>query len=213
MTVILETLEVNKKFNHLASDEQIEKTAKALEVHGISTMVFETGGAAREYVLTLIPSGAEVYNPPSRTLDEIGLTTAIEAAVNFQSARSRLHALDRTTQQPEIRKLISSPDIVIGSVHAITEQGEVLVASASGTQLGSAAAGASKVIWVVGTQKLVPTLEEGFRRIREYSYPLENMRTLQTYGKPSAINKILIVNREPQSGRITIILVKENLGF
>ncbi len=213
MTVILETLEVNKKFNHLASDEQIEKTAKALEVHGISTMVFETGGAAREYVLTLIPSGAEVYNPPSRTLDEIGLTTAIEAAVNFQSARSRLHALDRTTQQPEIRKLISSPDIVIGSVHAITEQGEVLVASASGTQLGSAATGAGKVIWVVGTQKLVPTLEEGFRRIREYSYPLENMRTLQTYGKPSAINKILIVNREPQSGRITIILVKENLGF
>jgi acyl-CoA hydrolase len=161
----------------------------------------------------MIPSGVDVYNPPSRTLDEIGLTADIASSENFQSVRSRLGSLNRTTQQREIRKLISSPDVVIGSVHAITEQGEVLLASASGSQLGSAAAGADKVIWVVGIQKLVHTLEEGFRRIREYSYPLENMRTLQAYGKPSAINKILIVSGEQQSGRITILFVKENLGF
>src|SRR5258706_9411302 len=213
MTVTLEPLELNKEFNHLASDKQIEKIVLALEAKGISTMVFETGSAAREYVLTLIPSGVDVYNPPSRTLDEIGLTADIESSENFQPIRSRLSSLNRTTQQGEIRKLISSPDVVIGSVHAITEQGEVLIASASGSQLGSAAAGAAKVIWVVGTQKLVRTLEEGFRRIREYSYPLENIRTLQAYGKPSAVNKILVVSGEQQSGRITILFVKENLGF
>src|SRR5258706_8013803 len=110
MTVILEPLELNKEFNQLASNDQIEKTVQALEAHGMSTIVFETGNAAREYVLTLIPSGAEVYNPPSRTLEEIGLTADIESAISFQPVRVRLHSLDRTTQQPEIRKLISSPD-------------------------------------------------------------------------------------------------------
>src|SRR5689334_738528 len=169
MNVILEPLELNKEFDQLASNDQIEKTVRALEAHGMSTIVFETGKAAREYVMSMIPSGVDVYNPPSRTLDEIGLTAAIESSENFQPVRSRLGSLNRATQQREIRKLISSPDVVIGSVHAITEKGEVLIASASGSQLGSAAAGAGKVIWVVGAQKLVRTLEEGFRRIREYS--------------------------------------------
>ncbi len=120
--------------------------------------------------------------------------------------------MDRVTQRAEIRKLISNPDVVIGSVHAITEMGEVLIASASGSQLSSIASGADKVIWVAGTQKLVSTLREGFRRIREYSYPLENIRAQQVYGRPSAINKILIFNGE-LPGRITMILVKQNLGF
>ncbi len=212
MSLTMQTLELKQEFNHLASDDQITKTVQALEANGIHTIVFETGSAAREYIVNMIPNGVEVYNPPSRTLDEIGLTTEIESSVNFQAVRSRLHSLDRITQQHEIRKLISSPNLVIGSVHAVTEKGEVLIASASGSQLGSAASGADLVIWVVGTQKLVSTLEEGLRRIREYSYPLENTRTLQAYGKPSAINKILIVNGE-QPGRITVILVRENLGF
>ena len=212
MSLTMQALELNQEFNHLASDDQITKTVQALEANGIHTIVFETGSAAREYIVNMIPNGVEVYNPPSRTLDEIGLTTEIESSVNFQAVRSRLHSLDRITQQHEIRKLISSPNLVIGSVHAVTEKGEVLIASASGSQLGSAASGADLVIWVVGTQKLVSTLEEGLRRIREYSYPLENTRTLQAYGKPSAINKILIVNGE-QPGRITVILVRENLGF
>jgi LUD domain len=162
--------------------------------------------------MSLIPAGVQVYNPPSRTVDQIGLRAGIESSTDFQSLGSRLHSLDRVTQRAEIRKLISSPDVVIGSVHAITEKGEVLIASASGSQLSSIASGAGQVIWVAGTQKLVSTLEEGFRRVREYSYPLENTRALQVYGKPSAINKILIVNGE-LPGRITLILVKEHLGF
>lgn len=206
------TIETNQEFNRLASNGQIAQTVRALEANGIHTIVVETAEEARKYVMSLIPAGVQVYNPPSRTVDQIGLRAAIESSTNFQSLHSRLHSLDRITQRAEIRKLISSPDVVIGSVHAITEVGEVLIASASGSQLSSAASGAEKVIWVVGTQKLVSTLEEGFRRIHEYSYPLENMRAQQVYGRPSAINKILIVNGEIP-GRITIILVKQNLGF
>ncbi len=208
----MNTLAPIQEFSLLASDEQVEKTARALEANGIRTLIFETGEEAREAVLSLIPAGAQVYNPPSRTIEQIGLTGDIETSTWFYPVRARLRTLDRVTQQREVRALVSTPDIVIGSVHAITERGEVLVASATGSQLGSAAAGAGAVIWVAGTQKLVTTLEEGFRRIHEYSHPLEDQRTRQVYGTPSAINKVLIVNGE-QPGRITMILVKQNLGF
>jgi len=201
------------EFTQLASEEQIAKTMQALEAHGMRAVVFETGEEARSYVLDLIPSGAEVYNSPSRTLELIGLEEDIEHPTRFQSVRARLHALDRVTQRQEMRKLGASPDVLVGSVHAITEQGEVVIASAVGSQLGPAASGAGAVIWVVGTQKLVHTLEDGFRRIREYSFPLESERTQRVYGQPSAINKILIVNGEAYPGRITVVLVKQQLGF
>lgn len=203
----------NAEFTQLASDEQIAKTVQALEAHGIRTVVFESSEKARTYALDLIPPGAAVYNSPSRTLELIGLAEDIEHSTHFQSVRARLHTLDRATQRNELRRLGSSPDVLIGSVHAITEQGEVLIASAVGSQLGPAAFGAGAVIWVVGTQKLVHTLEDGFRRIREYSYHLENERTHQAYGQATAMNKLLLVSGEASPGRITVILVKENLGF
>jgi len=98
-------------------------------------------------------------------------------------------------------------------VHAVTEQGQVIVASMTGGQVGPYASGAGTVIWVVGAQKIVRDLEEGLRRIREYSYPLEDARAREAYGIASGINKVLIVNREVVPGRITVILVKEKLGF
>jgi len=172
----------NQEFTQLASEEQLTKTVQALETNGIRTVIFQTGEEARAYVLDLIPSGVEVYDSPSRTLELIGLAENIEHATQFRSVRARLHSLDRTTQRREIRSLTASPDVLVGSVHAITEQGEVLLASATGSQLGPAAAGAGIVIWVVGTQKLVHTLEDGFRRIQEYSLPLESERTQRVYG-------------------------------
>ena len=203
----------HSEFTQLASEEQIAKTVQALEAHGIRAVVFETGEEARKYVLGLIPSGAEVYNSPSRTLELIGLAEEIEHPTRFQSVRARLHLLDRVTQREEMRKLGASPDVLVGSVHAITEQGEIMIASAVGSQLGPAASGAGAVIWVVGTQKLVRTLQDGFRRIREHSLLLESERTQRVYGQASAINKILIVNGEAYPGRITIVLVKQQLGF
>lgn len=207
------TFIAESEFTQLASEEQIAKTVQALEAHGIRAFVFETGEEARAYVLDLIPSGAEVYNSPSRTLELIGLAEDIEHPTRFQSVRARLLSLDRMTQRNEMRKLGATPDVLVGSVHAITEQGEVMIASAVGSQLGPAASGAGAVIWVVGTQKLVRTLEDGFRRIREHSLPLESERTQRVYGQASAINKLLIVNGEAYPGRITIVLVKQNLGF
>src|SRR5215831_3082200 len=163
-----------------------------MEAHGMRAVVFESSEEARRYVLDLIPSGAEVYNSPSRTLEMIGLAEDIELTTRFQSVRAQLQALDRVTQRNEMRKLGASPDVLVGSVHAITEQGEITIASATGSQLGPAASGAGTVIWVVGTHKLVRTLEDGLRRIREYRLPLESARTKAVYGQASAINKLLI---------------------
>ena len=202
----------NLAFSRLASDEQLSRAVDALEAHGIRAIVVETREQALATVSKMLPTGAQIYDPPSLTIRQIGLLAELDARKDFGRVRLRLQGLDCQTQQGEIRRLSSTPDVVVGSVHAITEQGQVMLASASGSQMGSAVFGAGLVIWVVGTQKIVPTLEEGFRRIQEYSYPLEDERTQRVYGRGSAINKILIVNGE-QPGRITVILVKQNLGF
>jgi hypothetical protein len=208
----MDTLVPDLAFSILASDDQVTRTVQALEANHIQTIIVDTGDEARSRVLNLLPARGLVYQSASRTLELTGLAADIDHSTTFQPVRPLVRALDRATQQPEIRRLCASPDVLVGSVHAITEQGQVLVASAAGNQLGAAAFGASRVIWVVGIQKLVHNLDAGLRRIREYCQPLEDARTRVAYGQPSAINKILIVNGE-QPGRITIILVKQNLGF
>ncbi len=148
----------------------------------------------------------------SRTLETLGLSEAINDSSRYTALRPQLKALDRQTHGREWRRLQSSPECVVGSVHAVTEQGQVLIASASGSQLASYVFGAGHVIWVVGAQKIVRDLGEGFRRVREYSYPLEHER-IQALGMPgSFVAKILLVEGE-RPGRISVILVKEALGF
>ncbi len=208
----IKTASPNLEFTRLASEEQIAKTVQSLEANGMTTRVVETAEKARQTVLALIPPGAEIYNPPSRTLEQIGLTTDILSSGRFQPLRDRLSSLDRVKQEREYRQLIAGTEVIVGSVHAITSRGQILIASATGSQIAAAVFGAMKVIWVAGTQKLVPTLDEGLRRIWEYSFPLEDERTRQAYGQPSAVNKILTINGE-YPGRITVVLVKQNLGF
>jgi hypothetical protein len=112
-----------------------------------------------------------------------------------------------------MQKLGATPETIIGSVHAVSETGSVIVASSSGSQLGPYASTAAKVVWIVGAQKIVPTLEEGLKRIEEYSLPLEDQRALKAYGMHSSVNKLLVINREMNPNRTTMIIVKENLGF
>jgi len=202
----------NTEFARLASDEQIARAAAALTARGMATEVVANGAEARSRVLDLLPEGAEVFTSMSNTLDTLGLSADINDSARYHPLRPQLKALDRQTQGREWRRLQSSPEYVVGSVHAVTEQGQVLIASASGSQLASYVFGASHVIWVVGAQKIVRDLEEGLRRIREYSYPLEHKR-IQALGMPgSFIAKILVVEGE-RPGRISVFLVKEALGF
>ena len=201
----------NMKYATLASDAQVEKTAAALRANGITVIVAENKAQAREAVLGLLPQGASIFTGSSATLDALDIPNEVDAKYN--SVRVQLSKMDYATQGGEMMKLGATPDVMLGSVHAVTEQGNVLVASATGSQLAGYASSAGKVIWVVGSQKIVPNLEEGMKRIEEYTLALEDERALNAYGVNSAINKMLIINREANPARTTMVIIKENLGY
>jgi L-lactate utilization protein LutC len=200
-------------YSKLASEAQIERVVQALEANNIHVIVAENGADARRMTLEIIPPTADVFTSSSVTLQTLGITDELDKSGHFNSVRARLSMMDPKTQNREMQKMGATPEYMIGSVHAVTETGQVIIASGTGSQLAGYAASAAKVIWVVGTQKIVPTLEDGMRRVEVYSLPLEKARTLKVYGFESSINKLLIVNRESKPGRTTMILVKENLGF
>jgi len=203
----------NQEFARLASEEQIDAVVAALETRNIQAIVVNNGEEAKKLVLDLVPQGVEVYANVSKTLEDIGVTAEIDKSGRYDAVRPKVLTLDRKTQADEIRILRSRPAYIVGSVHAITEDGVILTASNGGSQIAPYAYGASKVILVVGIQKIVKDLNEGFRRIEEYSYPLEDARLRSTLGMPSAVGKVLVVNREILPGRMTVILVKEELGY
>ena len=196
-----------------ATDEKIERTSKALEANGIQTLIAETGAEAKRLFLELIPEGSEVFLSSSVTLEQLGIVADVDQSGKFDAVRPRMYAMNRETQGREIRKLISAPDFAAGSVHAVTEDGHVLIASATGSQLGPYASGAGRVIWVVGAQKIVKDLNDGLRRLNEHVVPLEEEHMQQLYKVGTAVNEMLIINRATRPGRITMILVKEELGF
>ena len=206
-------VQVPAEFAELASDERLARAAAALEASGIGSHVVDSGAEARELMLSLLPEGAEVFNNTSRTLEAIGAAEDIEQSGRYRALRLHLYRMDREMQGREMRVLMSTPDYVVGSVHAVTEGGSLLIASASGSQLAPIVAGAEHVILVIGGQKVVADVETGMRRIYEYCFPLEDQRARTVMGVPSGVNNILIVNKVVVPGRITAILVKERLGF
>ena len=203
----------HSEFAQVAAPERIANVAAAVERNGIRAIVVANGAAARATVRSLLPVAAEVYNNTSRTLETIGVAEDIERSGRYHPLRLRLYQMDREMQRDEMRSMAASPAYVVGSVHAVTEDGSLLIASASGSQLGPVVSGAGHVILVIGGQKIVPDLQTAFRRIREYCFPLEDARARQAYGVPSGVNNILIINRVVVPDRITAILVPERLGF
>ncbi|TMC51056.1 MAG: hypothetical protein E6J14_01010 [Chloroflexi bacterium] len=204
---------LTSRFAAVAGDARVTRTAAALEANGISVLRAANAAEAKRIVLGLIPAGSQVHHGASQTLEVSRIAEELERPGRYQALRPRISSMDRETQADEIRRLTSSPDVMLGSVHAVTETGSLVTASASGSQLGPYVAGAGKVILVVGTQKIVSDLEEALLRIDEYAFPLEDARAQAAYGMHSGVNKVLIINREWMPGRTTVVLVDEALGF
>ena len=204
---------IQRRFGTLADDARVARTEAALEANGIRVLRASNAADAKRIVLDLIPDGSQVHSGASQSLDVSGIIDEIEGSSRYDALRPHIWSLDRETQADEIRRLSAAPDVMLGSVHAVTESGALLAASMSGSQLGPYASGAGRVILVVGTQKIVSDLEEGLRRINEYSFPLEDARAQAAYGIGSAVNKVLIINREIVPERFTVVLVDEVLGF
>ena len=205
--------DTQRRFGTAADDARVKRTAAALEANGITVFRASDAADAKRIVLDLIPAGSQVHHGASKSLAVTGITDAIEKSDRYDPVRPRIWSMDRNTQGDEIRRLTSSPDVMLGSVHAVTESGSLVAASMGGSQLGPYVAGAGRVILVVGTQKIVSDLDEAMRRVHEYAFPLEDARAQAEYGIHSAVNKILIINREITPGRITVVFVDEVLGF
>lgn len=208
----IERLPVNEEFARPASPDAVERAAQALRQHGIDAQIVDDAAKARELLLSLVPEGAEVGEGASVTLDRIGVTEIVEKSGRYDAVRPRTRSMDRATQMREIRKLGAAPDVQINSVAAVTEDGRMVIASMTGSQLGPIAFGAGRVVLVVGSQKVVPDLATAFRRVEEYSFPIEDAKIQEAFGRHSAINKLLVINADIAPGRITVILVREPVG-
>jgi hypothetical protein len=204
---------LNSRFEAPAEDARVRRTAAALEANGITVHRAPNKAEAKRIVLDLIPAGSQVHHGASQSLEDSGIAEEIERSGRYDPVRPRVFSMDRATQADEIRRLTASPDVMLGSVNAVTETGSLVTASASGSQLGPYVSGAGKVILVVGTQKIVPGLQEALRRIDDYVFPLEDARALAAYGVHSGVSKLLIINREWTPERITVVLCDEALGF
>jgi len=200
-------------WNTLPDKEIVEKTAEALTANGMKTIVVENGDKAKEEVLKIIPEGAEVMTATSETTKQIGLSEILDESGKYQSIRKKINSLPESKQRMEMRRMSALSDYVVGSVHAVTQKGEVLIASFSGSQLPLYAFSAAHVVWVVGTQKIVTDTDEGTKRIYDYVLGLESERMQKAYGMGSAVSKLLIINKEVVPERITVILINQELGF
>jgi acyl-CoA hydrolase len=201
------------RFTSLPDEHALAATVVALEEHGFSIEVVDDLDAARAAVLARIPDGSSVMTNTSVTLAETGIADAInDGGSRWESARNKMFALDFATQVQEMKAIGGQPDYALGSVHAVTADGTLVIASASGSQLASYAWGAANVIFVVGVQKLVPTLEAAHQRIYQHSLPLEDARAQAAYGQHSQVGKVLEIHQE-LPGRIHLVLVRQQVGF
>jgi acyl-CoA hydrolase len=208
----LSTSEAADLYTALPDDETLRATVVALEEHGFGVDVVDDLEVAREVVLARIPEGSSVMTNTSVTLQETGIADAINDGGRYESARTRMFALDFATQAQEMKAIGGQPDYALGSVHAVTRDGTLVIASASGSQLASYAWGAANVIFVVGAQKLVPTLEAAHERIYRHSLVLEDARAYAAYGQNSSVGKVLEIHQEAP-GRIHIVVIRQLVGF
>jgi hypothetical protein len=196
-----------------APEPVLERAAAALTEHGFTVEILDDLAAARARIADLIPAGASVFTGASETLRLSGIDEDINASGRYQSVKQHGKDLDGEKDLAEIWRLMSTPDVIVGSVHAVTETGSLVIASASGSQLPGYAGGAMRAIWIVGAQKVVPDLDTALRRVEEHCLPLESARAQAVYGGPSAINRVLILNAELYPGRGTVLLLRAAIGF
>ena len=192
--------------------DPLEHAVEALRSNNIEVILVDTAEEARAAVLEMIPEGAEIYSGKSKTLVDVGLYAELFESGRYDSIRARLAEMNRATQGREIRKLVAGPDYIVSSVAALTEDGTLVSASATGSQLGPYAAGAGRVILIVGSQKIVPDLDAAFRRINDVVFPFENAQVRERLGVDTKLEKVLLTFGEWTPGRTTVVLVRQPVG-
>jgi LUD domain len=200
------------EFTQPASEATLAAVADRLRERNFEVMIVDTAADAKAAVLERIPEGAEVHSGKSKTLEDAGIFQELMESGRYDFIRKRTMKMDRKTQMREIMKLSAAPEYMLGSVQALTEAGQLVAASATGSQLGPYASGAGKLILVVGSQKIVPDLDAALRRITEHVQPWEDARLREQMGVGTKLARILIIERDFYPGRTTVILTREPVG-
>jgi len=196
----------------MTADQRLETLAERLRERNFEAVIVDDGAQARAEVMKRLPEGAEVHSAKSKTLEDIGVFDELMASDRYDFLRKKLFKMDRATQAREMRKLVAAPDFELGSVHAITEAGEMVEASASGSQMGPYSASAGHLILVVGSQKIVKDLDAALRRVRDQALPYEDGRLREQMHVGTKICRVLILEQDFVPGRTTVILVREPVG-
>ena len=197
----------------LPNEDAIKRTAEALNARNMATTVADSGEQARNLLIGMVPEGAEIFNSTSETLDSIGYTEYLENSTKYKDLHKALLAEQDPIRQRELRRLASVAEYVVGSVQAIAETGEVVIASSSGSQMGAYSYGAKHLILVAGTQKICPTLEAALERVRGYSLTRHEEWQVGQGRSPRPMGKLMILENEANPDRIKMILIRENLGW
>jgi L-lactate utilization protein LutC len=195
-----------------ASEEKLEPLAESLRARNFEAVIVDDGDQAKAEVLKRIPDGATIHSGKSKTLEDAGIFQELIQDERRDFIRRKTMKMDRRTQMREIQLMGATPDVMINSAQAVTEAGQIVITSASGSQLGPLASGAGKVILVIGSQKIVPDLDTAFRRIREHVFPYEDARLREQLGAGTKIARTLILDQDYTPGRTTVILVRQPVG-
>lgn len=201
-------------YNDIPDAARVANTTSALAANGFEVHVMQTGAEALAWIKETIPAGASVFTGASQTLQAIGLIDVLKNEHTWDSRNAAILAETDPVQQGRLRKEATMADWYLGSVHAFTEQGELVIASASGSQMPSIVYNSDNVVFVVSTKKITTDLSDAIKRLREHVYPLEDARMKETGAPGSVLSKVLIYEKHPGWGRtIYILLVNEDLGF
>jgi acyl-CoA hydrolase len=199
------------EFARPASEATLEALAERMRARNFEVVIVDDGAAAKAEVLSRVPEGSQVHSGKSKTLEDAGIFDEFMNNEKYDFIRRRTLKMDRNTQRDEMRKAGAAPDIMVNSAHAVTEAGQIVMTSATGSQIGPIASGAGQLILVIGSQKVVPNLDTAFRRIEDYVIPYEEARLGVAHGV-AKMNRTLILEGDHTPGRTTIILVRTPIG-
>lgn len=203
-------------YNEIPTDDIIEKTVAALTANRFNATVVNTKEEALEKIKSLIPAGASVHNGSSETLKEIGYIDYLKSGQHgWNNLHEGIIAETDPVKQKALRKQSTLSDYYLGSVHGLSEGGEMVIASATGSQLPNIVYSSDNIIFVVSAKKIVPTLADAVVRVEDHVFKLENARTQNLGWGNSYLSEMVLLRRQhPTYGRnFQVIIVKEKLGF
>ena len=138
----------------------------------------------------------------------------LKTSTKWDNLHAKVLAEQDQAKSAVLRRQATAADYAITSVDAVTEDGDFVVADASGTRVGVFHA-AGQVVVVIGANKLVTDVEAARARVREYSFVLESARVRAAYGWPSSSisNELVCHTHGLMPSKFHFVIVKESLGF